>query len=119
MNDKPEAVACPMCGAQPSVQINQTAGYRVAYVRCQCGVRGPEYVRPSPDDGCIADAIAAWNTRATPQPDASALVEKLVKALAGLLVMTDFEQSEPWIVEAHAALDTARAALTAWEAQHG
>lgn len=115
MTDKPEAVACPMCGAQPSVQINQTAGYRVAYVRCQCGVRGPEYVRPSPDDGCIADAIAAWNTRATPsQPDAAALVEAL-RAILNVRVDRD---DNIW-AGADRCRAIARNALSAWEQSNG
>lgn len=35
-------------------------------------------------------------------------IKELLEALDGLLRMTDFEQSEPWIVKAHAAIAKAR-----------
>lgn len=56
--------ACPFCSEQPGVQMNQTAGYRVISIRCQCGVKGPDFVTPSPDDSNLAAAITAWNARA-------------------------------------------------------
>lgn len=62
--DSEALLPCPFCGAQPGVQMNQTAGYRVISILCQCGVKGPDFVKPSSDDSNLAEAITAWNTRA-------------------------------------------------------
>lgn len=76
MTDKPEAVACPFCGGQPTMQELHWRGgdARGEEPFCRsCGAKVPRHW-PKREK----NAIAAWNTRATPaQPDASALVEAL------------------------------------------
>lgn len=70
----------------------------------------------------IVAEYAAWNTRATPQPDASALVEALRLASGRLKWVSTANPGagcDNGRTLAASWADDAAAALTAWEAQHG
>lgn len=119
MNDKPELKPCPFCGGEaccsPSTESDEPEREDREPLLWGVGCGCTAFVGPWSTE---AEAIAAWNTRATSQPDASALVEAL-KGMVRALDMTSGMPVEDRVAVWANASTAARAALTAWEAQHG
>jgi hypothetical protein len=66
-----EVTACPFCGSTAYVE-SESCGYRVVCDNKECATQGPW-----PTDCTEAEAITAWNTRATP-PALQTVVEALM-----------------------------------------
>lgn len=118
MNDKPEAVAlkpCPFCDDEaccsPSTESDEPEREDREPLLWGVGCGCTAFVGPFSTE---AEAVAAWNTRATPSQDASALVEAIVEA--ALDVANVVSHDGYYEIDRDAAV---RAALSAWEAQHG
>lgn len=116
MNDKPEAALT--AGAKRWLADVAGSRERLATfpIAVQQGLNAWQTERGEWFDDTVLEIVAeyaAWNTRATPQPDASALVAALRK-------VRKVAQSPNYPGNnLRDVLTIADAALTAWEAQHG
>lgn len=120
MNDKPELKPCPFCGGEaccsPSTESDEPEREDREPLLWGVGCGCTAFVGPWSTE---AEAIAAWNTRATPSQDASALVEVL-KAIRELCPEVTGDMSSASLAGLLFNIETrCDAALTAWEAQHG
>lgn len=112
MTDEPKLLPCPFCRGE-AVHLLKCGGM-IAMIACRsCGVETSVHSTRS-------EAIAAWNTRATPPgmirldaPELLAMVDALREATSQLASVTgadDRPESDSWYI-----VTDARAAITAWE----
>lgn len=84
---------CPFCGGDRARTINIRDGRKVA---CICGACGsPEFHGALDRPSAEARAIAAWNTRATPAPDAAIREALADKDVVELYVFLSAYADEP------------------------
>ena len=82
MESETKLLPCPFCGGTPHLQCDHK--FFVLCLNCHCAV-GERYDPdgwPAHEFSTAADAIAAWNTRAS-DPAALAVVEALEKIAEG------------------------------------
>jgi hypothetical protein len=124
-----ELLPCPFCG-RVGLTFEEGSTYRWGIASCEwCGATAGETRRAYPDDGkWHADAIAAWNKRATPAqaapeavsrhaPQARALLD-IAQYLAGHLQMVqdriDAALATPSAVPSPSTADDERKAFEGW-----
>ena len=102
-----DLIPCPFCGST-DLRLNEFEQYGICN---SCNAFGPSF-----DIVDERDAIAAWNTRATP-PEVTALVEALTLAANRLQrCAVDFDAGSHEFIETSEWATDARAALAKWEA---